>query len=137
MDHLIRDHEHRNRLWRKRDGGGYINDIEIKSSNGKTYLMEKLFIIGFSAVVAFLTRVSWQDKVKNLSHRIGLDKLINKIDKSKSKIIAFLKNIRRKNVPIKEPVVVVPRRGNNFIPKVVVTEAMITKDEYIMFIEEK
>ena len=60
---------------------------------------------------------SWQDKVKNL--RIGLDKLINKIDKSK--IVTFLKNIRRKNVPIKEPVVVVPRRGNNFIPKLLIS----------------
>ena len=85
MDHLIRDHENRNRLWRKRDFGGGLdlNDIDIRtSSNGKTYLMEKMFIIGFSAVVALLTRVSWLDKVKNLSHRIGLDKLINKIDKS-------------------------------------------------------
>ena len=119
MDHLIRDHETRNRLWRKRDFGGDISDIEIKtSSNGKTYLMEKLFIIGFSAVVAFLTRVSWHDKVKNLSHRIGLDKLINKIDKSK--IVTFLKNIRRKNVPIKEPVVV-PQKGNNIMFKLLIS----------------
>ena len=104
MDHLIKDHENRSRMWGKRDFGIDINEIK-SSSNGKTRLMEKLFIIGISAAVAFLTRVSWLDKVKNLRHRIGL--LINKIG--------------RKNVPIKVPEVVVSRRGNNFIPKLLIS----------------
>ena len=61
MDHLIHDHEKRQRRWGGgiKDFGLNVNDIEIRAStNGKTYLIEKLFFITVSTLIAVLTRSS-------------------------------------------------------------------------------
>lgn len=79
MDHLIEDHERRSRRL------GAIKDIELNTGGNmvKSYLLQKLLIISIGIVAGCLSRLSWLEKSKYLIRSLGIDKIIDKINKSK------------------------------------------------------
>lgn len=84
MDHLIEDHERRSRRWGAMNS---MKDIELNTKGGgnmvKSYVLQKLLIISIGIVAGCLSRLSWLEKSKYLIRSIGIDKIIDKINKSK------------------------------------------------------
>lgn len=82
MDHLIEDHERRSRRWGAMNS---IKDIELNTGGNmvKSYLLQKLLIISIGIVAGCLSRLSWLEKSKYLIRSLGIDKIIDKINKSK------------------------------------------------------
>ena len=73
MDHLIQDHEKRQRYWRS----GRIPEIDIINNNGNSnsassQLIHKLLAITISITAAWITRIAWLQKASIVIKALGI-----------------------------------------------------------------
>ena len=86
MDHLIHDHEKRQRLWRNRNNGiseiDIINTKTVGNSNSNSnsaisqLLVQKMVSLFISVAAAWMTREGWLSKASNMFKKIGIITII-------------------------------------------------------------